>query len=130
MKKLKTFLVAGALAIAPLAPLAVVTPVHAADADLTGQLDEVNSSAGLGNQDLTDTIGLLINVLLSFLGVIFLLLIIYAGFLWMTAAGDEGKVDKAKDILITSVIGLIILLSAYAISSFVISQLSTATATG
>jgi hypothetical protein len=48
----------------------------------------------------------------------------------MTAGGDEKKVAKAKTILITSVVGLVILLSAYAISSFVLDQLITATGSG
>lgn len=52
----------------------------------------------------------------SILGVVFLLLIVYAGFLWMTAMGQSKKVDKAKDILIQSTIGLVVILSAYAIS--------------
>lgn len=127
--KLKNVLLAGALALLPFAPMAVPF-AHAAISDLGDNLDEVGGGAGLENQDLTDTIGLLIGVLLGFLGVVFLVLIIYAGLLWMTAAGNEDSVKKAKSILLNSVIGLIILLSAYAISSFVIDELSSATGAG
>lgn len=129
--KLSQMLLAGALALLPLAPMAVPS-AHAAINDLEGNLDRVAGSqgAGLEDQDLTDTIGLLIGVLLGFLGVVFLILIIYAGLLWMTAAGNPDSVKKAKDILLNSIIGLIILLSAYAISSFVIDELSSATGTG
>ncbi len=127
--KLKHALMAAAMAALPLAPIALQS-AHAVD--LSGQLDEVNDSAGLGGDagSLTTTIGSLISVLLGFLGVIFLILIIYAGLLWMTAGGNEDNVKKARGILLNSVIGLIILLSAYAISSFVIDQLGTATSTG
>jgi hypothetical protein len=54
------------------------------------------------------------------------MLTLYAGWLWMTAAGDSKQTQKAKDILITAVVGLVILLSAYAISSFVIDNVQTA----
>lgn len=128
--KLKHILVSAALVALPFAPVALHS-AHAASS-LTEQLGEVNDTAGLGgdSSSLTSTIGELIGVLLAFLGVIFLILIIYAGLLWMTAAGNEDNVKKAKSILLNSVIGLVILLSAYAISSFVIDQLSTATGTG
>ena len=126
MKKLKNLLVGAALLALPLGAVLRVPMVHASP-DLTGSLEDVNANADLGSESLTDTIGSLIAALLSVLGVIFLLLIIWAGFTWMTAQGDPKKVDKAKDILITSVVGLIILLSAYAISTFVISTLADAT---
>jgi heme/copper-type cytochrome/quinol oxidase subunit 2 len=127
MKKLKILLVGAALLALPLGAVLRVPMVHASS--LTDSLEDVNADANLGSEDLTATIGLLISALLSVLGVIFLLLIIWSGFTWMTAAGDPKKVDKAKDILITSVVGLIILLSAYAISTFVIDSLATATGT-
>lgn len=125
--KLKHVLLTAAMMALPFAPLAL----NSAHAALGDQLDDVNTAAGLGgsSDSLTTTIGSLIAVLLGFLGVIFLVLIIYAGLLWMTAAGNEDNVKKAKSILLNSVIGLVILLSAYAISSFVIDQLGTATGT-
>ena len=50
-------------------------------------------------------------------------MIIYAGFEWMTAQGDEKKVDKAKDTLTRAVIGLIIIIAAYSITYFVFTSL-------
>jgi hypothetical protein len=47
------------------------------------------------------------------------ILIIYAGYNWMTAAGDSDKVDKAKDTIKTSVMGLILIVSAFAIWNLV-----------
>lgn len=62
--------------------------------------------------------------LFSIAGVIFLVLIVYAGILWMTDRGDMDYVKKAKNILVHSTIGIIILISAYAITTFVLSGLT------
>lgn len=90
-------------------------------------LDEAATTAGLENGDLTSIIGSIINVALTALGVVFLLLVIYAGFTWMTAGGDDKKVTKAKNILVNATIGLVLTLSAYGIASFVINALTDAT---
>ena len=95
--------------------------------DPLAALGDINDQAEFSEQGLTDTIGLLISVLLGVLGIIFLVLVIWAGLLWMTAAGETKQTQKAKDILVTSVIGLVILLSAYAISTFVIDNITNAT---
>ncbi|MFA5359824.1 MAG: pilin [Patescibacteria group bacterium] len=68
-----------------------------------------------------------INTALSLLGVIFLILMIYAGYTWMMARGEEEKVTKAKETITRAIIGLIIVVAAYAISSFVISNLESKT---
>lgn len=65
-------------------------------------------------------VGQVIQAALSFVGVIFLLLMIYGGYLWMTARGNEEEVTKAKNLIKAAIIGLIIVLAAYAISIFVI----------
>lgn len=61
---------------------------------------------------------------LYFLGVIFLILTIYGGFLWMTSRGNEKQTDKAREVLTASIIGLIIIISAYAISWLIIKTFS------
>lgn len=94
-----------------------------AQIDLTTGVDEVNASAGLANEELTDIIGNIISAVLVFLGVIALIIIIYAGFLWMTAGGNSDQVDKAKKWMINGFIGLVIILAAYAIVNFVIEEL-------
>ncbi len=90
--------------------------------------EEILSNTGLtvygqnatdDSQTLADKVGGIINVVLGFLGIIFLILIIYAGFLWMTAAGNDDAVGRAKKILINSTIGLVIVIAAYTISSFI-----------
>ncbi len=83
--------------------------------------------SGLGASDIRFTAAQIINVALGLLGIISLVLIVYAGFLWMTAGGNSDQVDKAKSILFASVIGLLIILSAYSISRFVITNLFKAT---
>lgn len=90
----------------------------------------LNDSAGvvtayqdqISNPDdnfLSTKLGTIIGIVLSFVGVIFLILMIFAGLTWMTAQGSQEKVGKAKDLMINAVIGLIIVMAAYAITAFV-----------
>jgi len=75
--------------------------------------------AGLGEPvDPRVTVVLLIRTVLRLLGLVLLVFIIYAGFLWMTAGGNEEQITKAKATIRNAVIGLIILLSAYSITIF------------
>lgn len=97
--------------------------------DLGGsQLGDIAGRAGLKNAPLPEIIGNIIKVFIGALGIIFLLLTVYAGFLYLTARGDAKKVDEAKQTLQRGVIGMVIVIAAYAIASFVI-QAVTATAT-
>lgn len=61
----------------------------------------------------------IISVVLGFLGVLCVILMIYAGFTWMTAAGEKDKVEKAQKTMLAAVIGLLIFLASFAISYFV-----------
>lgn len=75
------------------------------------------------NTNLQSIVAGLIQAALSLVGVLLLIYLIYAGFLWMTAQGDGKQVDKAKDIIKNAVIGLIIIFAAYAIANFVLDRL-------
>ncbi|MCX6796023.1 MAG: hypothetical protein NTW06_00825 [Candidatus Falkowbacteria bacterium] len=87
-------------------------------------LDVVAKAAGFGEpKSITEIIGAVIGVFLSLLGIIFLILVLYAGFTWMTSLGNEYKVRKAKDTLIQATIGIIIIISAYAITYSVFNAL-------
>jgi len=87
-------------------------------------LEITAKAAGFSDpKSIPEIVGALIGVALSFLGIIFLCLTIYAGFLWMTSGGNEIKVLKAKRTLSNSIIGLIIILSAYSITRFISSSL-------
>lgn len=87
----------------------------------------INTKAGVAKVSVPELIGNIIAVALSFVGAIFFILILYAGFLWMTAFGAADKVDKAKDIILHAAIGLVIVVAAYAISTFVFGALAGAT---
>ena len=67
-------------------------------------------------------IGKIIGAALSLTGIIFFILAVYAGFLWMTARGDETQAKKARETIIMAVTGLVIILGAYAITDFVFSS--------
>lgn len=72
---------------------------------------------------ISEYIGSIIQYLLSFLGVIFICLIIYGGFLWMTARGESEQITKAKDIVISSVIGVAIVVSAYTLTYYILANI-------
>ena len=75
-------------------------------------------------------VGRIIDVAIGLLGIIFLIEVVYAGFLYLTAGGETDKVEKAKDLLRQGVIGIILILLAFVISNFVIDALDYATTTG
>ncbi|HRH21958.1 MAG TPA: hypothetical protein PLJ58_02035 [bacterium] len=81
------------------------------------------TAIGLGNRDPRKIAASVIRVILGFLGVIAVCLILFGGFKWMTAAGDDGKVDEAKDLIKAGVVGLLIILAAFSISVFVLNAL-------
>ena len=81
------------------------------------------SDTGLASTDIRVTVARIIRSILGLLGILSVSLIIYAGFRWMTSAGNEDSVKSAQKTLMAAVIGLLIILSAYAITSFVIKQL-------
>jgi hypothetical protein len=86
-------------------------------------------ASGHPGQFLSSKVGQIIGSLLAFIGVIFFILVIYAGFKWMISSGNEKAVGEAKSLLISAVIGLIIVLSAYSITAFVGRQLTTTSTT-
>ncbi|MCR4313974.1 MAG: pilin [Candidatus Uhrbacteria bacterium] len=88
---------------------------------------EFAGTAGLGEADIVDTIAQIVRIALGFLGVIAVLIILVGGFQWMTAGGNDDKVKLAKKRIFAGIIGLVIVISAYAIASFVINSLITAT---
>ncbi len=74
-------------------------------------------------------IGRIIRIALSFLGIGAVSLMVYAGFTWMTAAGNEEKVSEAKKTMRNAAIGLILILMSYSLTWFVVSRLQRATNT-
>lgn len=85
------------------------------------------ASTGLGDKDLRTMTADIIRTLLGLLGIIAVVIILVGGFKWMTAMGEEEKVESAKKLLSAGIVGLVIILCAYAIANFAISQLVNAT---
>ena len=87
-------------------------------------LDRAAGSAGLRTEGtLAEKSGQIIGSLLSLVGVIFLVLMIYGGITWMTASGNDKQVEKAKGTISRAAIGLIIVILAYAITFFVVNRI-------
>jgi len=97
--------------------------------EVAGQLGAAATGAGANQQEgqIEVVVARIINVSLSLLGIILVALLVYAGFLWMTAAGEEDPITKAKGIIRSAIIGLAIVLLAYGISRLVIRGLTAAT---
>lgn len=110
--------------VLPLAAIALPT-MALAQPDLG--LNSFENEITLGRSDIRVTIARIINVALGLLGIVAVVIILLGGFTWMTAAGNEEKVDKARKLIVAGIIGLAIILSAYAIARFVISSLVSAT---
>lgn len=122
-----TFARSSIFGIAFLIFVALPVIVHAAESPLIKEValqgNLARQSAGYADPDdssVQTAIGRFVNVLTSFLGVILIVLMVYAGFLWMTSGGNDTQIDKAKNILRNSIIGLAILLGAFAITKFVV----------
>ncbi len=117
--------------------IALATPLFAAAAptvydvsNLGTSVGAAGSSAGLAAaSDLPTIVGRVIGILLGVLGLVFVVLVVYAGFLYLTAQGEETNVKKAKKMLSQSVIGLVLIVSAYAITNVVIDSLLAVSAT-
>ncbi len=95
--------------------------------DPTSGLESFAEAAGFTSQgDLTVIIARLIRTAISFLGILAVVFVLYGGFLYMTAGGNDDKVKRAKKVFTSAIIGLVIVLSAFAIVQFVLSQLTSA----
>ncbi|MBN1778791.1 MAG: hypothetical protein JW816_01040 [Candidatus Buchananbacteria bacterium] len=82
---------------------------------------------GLGSQDIRISIMRIVQIALGLVGIIAVVLILYAGFIWLTSGGNEEKITQAKKIISGAVIGLVIILLSFSIVSFVINKLIEAT---
>jgi len=125
MKKFSKHLISFAI-VALLALPMIALPAAAQTQDNLFGLNQVSNGLNnsLASSDPREVIGRIINVALGFLGVIAVGIILIGGFKWMTAGGNEDKTSEAKKLLGAGVIGLVIILSSWAIANFVISQLN------
>lgn len=83
----------------------------------------ISTSGFAANATVGGVLAQVIKAFLGLLGIIFIFLIVIGGYNWMTAAGEEEKVTKAKNTFMRAVIGLIIIVAAYAITYFVFTNL-------
>lgn len=98
----------------------LLVPVAFAHAQATPfSIESIGSQVGLGEADLKETVINIIRWILGILALLAVIFVIYGGFLWLTAGGDEARIDKAKKVISGAVIGLIIVLLAWAIVIFV-----------
>lgn len=119
-----------ALAVTTVTPTTTPTYTPLSTSELL-QVDTAGTTfgdvAGLGQADLRTSIAQIIRAILAFLGVIAVVIIIWGGFKWMISGGADEKVRDARKLIIMGIVGLAIVLSAYAIAQFVISSLASAT---
>ncbi len=96
--------------------------------DVIKQNQATGEGAGMAQQgvntDLRIIVAKIIKQFMSLLGTIAVILIIYAGYLWMTASGNEEQISKAKKIILNATIGLIIIMMAWTIAAFVVDRVT------
>lgn len=91
---------------------------------LAGGLDDVNNPTGTGKfGDLGQAINTIFTFVIGLAGIIFVILFLVGGIQYLTSAGDAEAVKKAKALLINAIIGLVIVLSAWAVGNFVLDRL-------
>ncbi len=106
----------------------LVPAVVSAQNDIFGVNEITKANIALTNADPRETAVRIINTALGFLGLIAVVIVLYGGFMWMTAAGNEERITKAKQILTAGIIGLVIIAMAWAIASYVVGAIMSATA--
>lgn len=89
--------------------------------------DNIQTTTGLGERDPRDIAASVIRIILGFLGIVAVVIILLGGFKWMTAGGGEDKVGEAKKLITAGIIGLVIIVAAFAIATFVLNSLISAT---
>jgi len=89
--------------------------------------DKIKEVLKLNDKDPREIAVQLINVSISFLSILFVILILHAGFMFMISGGDKEKTDKAKRAILNAIIGLALVLSAWSITTFALSALINAT---
>ena len=89
--------------------------------DAGGRLYLLNIDKSMGSKPFEEIVGGYIKTGLALVGVIFLLLMVYGGYTWMIARGDETEATKAKDTITMASIGMAVVLIAYVITYFILS---------
>lgn len=117
-----------ALTFVGLLVLLLLPQMAGAQQDLFGT--RFGAETGLPPGDPRTIIARIIQIFMGFLGIIAIVIVLLGGFKWMTAAGNDEKVAEAKKLLAAGIIGLVIIISAFAITTFVLGQLVNVTNAG
>ncbi len=112
------------------AQTAQTTPGCIGDSPTAKHLCEIGQNAGFYESDIKMVIANLIRVVLGFVGIIFLVLIIWSGFEWMTSGGNEERIKNAKKRIMNATIGLVVVVMAYSIAYFITQSLEKAAGGG
>jgi cbb3-type cytochrome oxidase subunit 3 len=126
MKKIKNFFLTFLALIFIAAPTLALAQSDNASSSLMGRLSTIGKLGGYntsGDITVSDIVGIAIRGVITLLGLVFIVLILLAGFKWMRAEGNEEEIKKANRTIKESIIGLIITLSAWTIWSFVFEKL-------
>ena len=116
------------LALTASTPVLAEIDVWGTETGNTAGADVMNTT-GLGDKDPREIAANVINIILGFLGIVAVIIILLGGFKWMTAGGNEDKVGEAKKLITAGIIGLVIIIASFAIATFVLTQLISATTT-
>lgn len=133
MKKISKHLISLAILALLVSPVFVLPAMAQNNVDTNGDpfgIEAVDTGLGDKLENTNDPITIVtnvINIALGFLGVIAVGIILFGGFKWMTAAGNEDKVSEAQKLLGAGVIGLVIILASWALATFIIQQIYGAT---
>ncbi len=112
-----------------LAPVCAFAAINARTTGLKAAADIAQLPTACGSDSsacVANIVGNVLKIALGFLGIVFLGLLLYAGFLWMTASGEEEQVKKARGIIANSVAGLVIIGASFLLTNYVLDQLGTA----
>lgn len=126
MSKIKTLFFGLIVAFLAVPTAHAVVSVNEMFGGNTNSATEFQETSGLGEATLVTAIANIINVGLGFLGIVAVAIIILGGFKWVTAGGEAEKVTKAKKYIFQGLIGLVIVLAAYAIATFALDAIISA----
>ncbi|PJE75931.1 hypothetical protein COV04_02125 [Candidatus Uhrbacteria bacterium CG10_big_fil_rev_8_21_14_0_10_48_11] len=117
----------------PVGTSAATTGANGLPGLIQNSYQEVANSAGLRTGATTDKItpleifGLYLNILVGFIGVLFIVQVVHGGILWMTAGGNEEQVEHARKKMISATIGAAVMFGSYILTYFILSQIASTT---
>lgn len=127
MKQFFVRLIYSGIGLCSFLPLRTLAYTLDFDPTVGGVTTPLETYTKLGQNDPAAIVFIIVNYALIFLGMITVILIIVAGFMWLFAAGQEDKIKKAKDILKGAVTGLVITLASYGLAQYLFNVIRYAT---